>query len=114
MSNQRSVGFKYFATPSLGVILYWIIAAPILFAAVVSAMREQWVVSAVQIGMALALRVVMEAVVVLFQIHDVLTQILARIKSATDEPDPRIVKARALAAQSGAHTTTVPGESRLG
>jgi hypothetical protein len=104
--------FRTFVTPQFGVLLFWLCAVPLLFAAGFFVVNGQPVYSLICLAWVLFLRVILESLAILFQIHDVLVDIRdANKRSAKDaEREAKLARARELASRRPAAVT---GENRL-
>lgn len=114
MSSKR--GFKTFIAPEFGVIVFWLGAVPLLLAAGLALAKGSFLIALGFTGSAIALRLVLEGMTVLFQMHDVLLDIRTALQgtappASTRTADERVRRARELAANVSKRT--LPGESRL-
>lgn len=105
----RSLSIKTFWSPSLGLLIFWVGAALLLVGAVVALFQQTFLAAVAALASILVLRMAVEALLVLFQIHDALVDLRDR---GDDEAKSKIARARDLARR--AHATSTPGENRLG
>jgi hypothetical protein len=73
--STRSFGFRTFVTPQFGVILFWLIAIPLVIAAAIAIWNKAIWVGLNFLLWAVFLRVGLETMTILFYIHDVLVEI---------------------------------------
>lgn len=100
--------FRDFWTPSLGIIVFWFGALVCCLLAGFSLSAGLMLPALLWIAAIFALRMAVEALVVLFQIHDVLVEI--RDQGQRADPQDKLKRAREL---SSSRAPTVPGEARL-
>lgn len=108
----RSLGFRTFVTPQFGVVLFWVMAVPLIVAAVLSIVRGSVWFGIYGFLLVVLIRVVFETMTILFHIHDVLVEIRDKDKVEREraEREAKIARARELASRS---KPAGPGESRL-
>ena len=117
MDRPRGMRFRKFFTPELAVIIFWLFAVPAFGVAILDLAKGQNVIGLSCLAAILFLRVMMETMAVLFQIHHVLIDIRDNAKEdAGDlervEREAKLQKARDLAA-TRENKPASPGESRL-
>jgi len=110
--STRNLGFRTFVTPQFGVILFWLIAIPLVIAALIAFWNKAIWMGLYFLLWAVLVRVGLETMTILFNIHDVLVEIRDKDKKEREqaEREEKLARARELAARA---TPSAPGETRL-